>query len=248
MDDRAKTKTGAGETPCLPTTKSAPMRTAFSILISVVFVTAGCSTDSSVTDPPGERAADERSVEGDRGGPYTVEIEAEAEGSSAIQVAGETNLPDAAIITLSASRSMLEEKESEVRAANLATVEVPVRDGVFSGRLALDESDVLVGVGVFRIDTLSNEVTVCAEFRTGESALDDEPYQQDQSVIDEVGRFGERLEGSPNLEVFGSATDTPANWIEVKTTVPLESSVLDEIGAAQHDAPRSAALEGFCLS
>lgn len=205
--------------------------------VSIVFLGA-CASGDLPADEPADVPA----------GPFEINIQADTEGSSAINVKGETNLPDGAIITVSASRSMLEDNETEVRAANLANQEATVQGGTFSTTLALDESDVMVGVGTFEIEQLSNEVTVCAEFRTGEEAFSGEQYQSDQSVVDAVGPYGENLEGSPGVEVFGELTDTPSNWLVAETSVALESPLLIEIADAQGLAPDSVSLEGFCVS
>ncbi|CAN5617864.1 hypothetical protein BH23CHL6_BH23CHL6_08360 [soil metagenome] len=71
-------------------------------------------------------------------------------------------------------------------------------------------------------------MTVCAEFRTG-TDRSGEQRQPDRSVVEVVGRYGEALKGSRQANVFGSATANPAIWLETKTTVELESHVVNDI-------------------
>lgn len=180
-------------------------------------------------------------------GPSEFTIEASVQGASTIDVVGSANLPDGAIISVSASRSMLEDGESEVRVVSIAREEVTLENGEFATSLSIDESDVLVGVGTFKLEKISSEVTVCAEFQTGRDAFDDTPRQSDPDVVDAVGEYGEALEGDPAAEEFGGSTDTPAYWLSAETTVSLESNVLDEIAREQGRPPVSEPLEGFCL-
>lgn len=181
------------------------------------------------------------------GEPYRLSIEATASGEGSVDVVGVTNLPDGALIHAFASRSFRNEGEPDIRGVNLAGEDVLVLGGEFSTTLALDESLLLVLVPPDVIETVSERVTVCAEFRTGED-LDGQQRQPDQSVVEAVGPFGERLASSPNVKVFGSATENPSNWLEVQTSVRLESPLLGEIAALQGRPPGSAPLEDFCLA
>jgi hypothetical protein len=183
-----------------------------------------------------------------------ITLQATSKGARAIRAEGRTNLPDGAVLSLSASRAFRNAHEHDVRAVNAAEDSATVSGGAFSAVLKLNEGTLLVGLDVDKSDpsmgpiaTIDSAVTVCADFETGKN-LDDKPRQPDADVRDTVGEFGERLRGSPQVTVFGSATPTPANWLEVKRRVVLQSPLLGRIERVQGRRPRLARLAGFCLS
>lgn len=178
---------------------------------------------------------------------YTLDLNASPAGDARIDVIGTTNLPDGALLRVSASRANRWQGEDDIRAASLADNSVTVTNGQFSTSLQLDESDLLVLVGdIDVLDVLSDSVTVCAEFQTGED-FDGQQRQPEPSVVAAVGPFGEGLANSPLVKVFGSATANPSNWLEVETSVGLEPPLVDEITALQARAPTVGTLRGFCL-
>lgn len=215
------------------------------LVLAIAIVLAATACDTS--DEAARREDDVTSP----AEPYVLDISAASEGETRIDVTVTTNLPDGALVHVFASRAFrYQQGEQDIHAVNLASQEVTVIGGEFSLTLDLDESVLLVGVGPGEFDVIgivSDGVTVCAEFRTGED-LDGQQRQPDSAVVEAVGSFGERLENSPGVKVFGSATANPANWLEVETSVPLESPVLDEIVDLQRQAPTVGSLQGFCLS
>jgi hypothetical protein len=169
-------------------------------------------------------------------------------GPRTLRFRGTTNLPNRAVIQLSASRAFRNKGESDPRAVNAGSRPVVVSRGRFSGVMALDEKTLLVGVpSTGRIAVVDNAVTACAEFQTGRD-FDGKPRQPDANVRRIVGPNGERLKGSPQVTVFGSLTPKPSNWLEVETRVGMSSPLIGAIIAAQGTAPTTARLEGFCLS
>ena len=234
-------------------------RIAFILLAGILFAVAGaaCSDEEAATD---QDSTPTQAVEATDTQPppeltdtpassvtYTLDFNASATGDTRIDVLGTTNLPDGALIRVSASRANRWQGEDDIRAVSLADNAVTVTNGQFSTSLQIDESDLLVLVGdIDVLDVLSDSVTVCAEFQTGED-FDGQQRQPDPSVVEAVGPFGERLANSAQVTVFGSATANPSNWLEVETSVGLEPLLLDEIAALQGRAPTIGALAGFCL-
>lgn len=180
---------------------------------------------------------------------YTIEVRGEPNGNG-VSVTGTTNLPEGAVVTLSASRAFRNMGEEDIRAVSADRYDVTVAAGTFAGLLALDESDLLVFVGTGpaddTIDTIDRDVTVCAQFQTGTDLLDGIP-RQPESIVAVVGPNGEAVATSPQVYVFGSATANPAYWLEARIDVTLASAELDALTAKQNSAPDEVDLDGFCL-
>lgn len=180
---------------------------------------------------------------------FTLSVTATPQGSSDLGVAGETNLPDGAVIEIRGSRAFHNKGEDDIRSTNVGEQTATVTGGRFEATLSLDESNLLVNVGTGAgedvIDQIDRDLTVCAQFQTGLD-LDGQP-RQPSSVSDIVGANGEALATSPQMTVFGSATDHPANWLEVLKDVGLPSPLLDDITGRQGSAPEQVALDGFCV-
>jgi hypothetical protein len=180
---------------------------------------------------------------------YTLSLTGTPQGSSGLDVAGETNLPDGAVIEILASRAFHNEGEEDIRATNVGEQTVAMTGGRFEASLLLDESNLLLNVGTGPgedvIDQVDRDLTVCAQFQTGFDL--DGQARQPSSVIEVVGANGEALATSPMLTVFGSATDHPSNWLEVLNDVGLPSPLLDDIAGRQGSAPEQMPLDGFCV-
>ena len=93
---------------------------------------------------------------------------------------------------------------------------------------------------------MSSAVEVCADVRTGFDH-DGTPHQPDAEVRELVGDYGEAFEGAEALDVFGSATPTPSNWLHVETPVDAPPPVA-LYSDAQGRAPDLDALDGHCVS
>jgi hypothetical protein len=187
--------------------------------------------------------------------PYTIELHATHEGARLIRAEGRTNLPDGAVLSLSTSRAFRYAHEHDVRAVHAAGDTVTVLGGAFSSVLKLDESTLVVGLdndkddpAIGPIAKLDNAVTVCAEFRTGKDLLENRPRQPSAGVREAVGESGERLKTSQQATVFGSATSTPATWLEVERRLVMKSPVLARIIRVQGKRPVSTRLAGFCVA
>jgi hypothetical protein len=186
--------------------------------------------------------------------PYKINLHARASGVRVIRVTGTTNLPDRAVLVLSASRAFRNAYEHDVRAVNAAGAHVTVSDGRFSGVLRLNERLLLLGIAGGKVDPtmgpvakVDSAVTVCVDFETGKDNAG-KTNQPDPSVRSAVGEFGERLRNSPQRTVFGSLTPNPENWLEVERRVALKSYLLGTIAHVQGREPESARLAGFCLT
>lgn len=178
---------------------------------------------------------------------YTMLIEAMSDSRVAVLVSGTTNLPDGALITLSASRAFRLRSDPAVRASNVGPwQEVPVSGGRFAGTLALDESILAVGAGdELHVDTLDPDLAACAEFRTGND-VHDRPRQPD-TVAAIVGPNGEALATSPQLSIFGDFVDPPSSWLYAQVDLPLEPLIVEQLTRQQGGAPEVKTLDGFCV-
>lgn len=180
---------------------------------------------------------------------YTLSMAGTPQGSSGLEVAGETNLPDGAVIEILASRAFHNLGEDDIRSTNVGEQTIAVTGGRFQATLTVDESNLLLNVGTGAgedvIDQVDRNLTACAQFQTGPD-IDGQP-RQPPSVIEIVGANGEALATSPMMTVFGSATDHPSNWLEVLNDVVLPSSLLDDIADRQGSAPEQVPLDGFCV-
>jgi hypothetical protein len=212
------------------------------------------SPSQAATVPSAAASAAETSASADVAstpGPvvYTLSVTGTPQGSSGLGIAGQTNLPDGAVIETLASRAFHNQGEDDIRSTNVGQQTVTVTGGHFQATLALDESNLLLNVGTGAgedvIDQVDRDLTVCAQFQTGLD-IDGKP-RQPPSVIEIVGANGEALATSPMMTVFGSATDHPSNWLEAPNDVGLASPLLDDIAKRQGSAPKQVTLDGFCV-
>jgi hypothetical protein len=187
---------------------------------------------------------------------YVMSLDASESSTKTISVRGRTNVPDGAVVVVSASLAFRFMREDDVRASRVAGRSTTVKDGAFATTLGpFDYGDITVGLedGLGDLEygpitLVDTAVTVCAELQTGED-FDGVPRQPDASVRDAVGPFGEDLRSSPQAVEFGSLTSTPSYWLEVTERVQGGvPGVLNAIAEAQGSAPTRALLNGFCLS
>lgn len=179
--------------------------------------------------------------------PFTIHLIAGAVGNDGIQLEGMTNLPPGSILMITASRAFRNVDEADIREAPAVDSDLTLEDGTFSLTLTLDESILPLGVDeTYPIEVVSSAVDVCVKFATGVDN-DGQQRQTGPSVIAAVGASGEGLRNSPQVKVFGSATDHPANWLEAATTVRMSSLMLDQVTAQQGFEPDVQLLTGFCL-
>lgn len=223
---------------------------------AVLVVGAGCGGEESVSPPEAteETLAPTAEAPEPANTIYRIRLRATAQGQQTVRVRGQTNLPDDALLRISASRAFRYTNESEARIVRAAWSTATVSAGSFEAVLTSDEGDMLVGLesditdlGLGPIAVVDRALTVCALFQTGDD-LDGKPRQPNQRVRELVGAHGEQLEGSPQVTVFGSATPTPASWLEASIRVQMESPLLADVAAVQGKKPKVARLSGFCYS
>lgn len=179
--------------------------------------------------------------------PFTIDASARAAGTDRVRVTGTTNLPAGSVIEIAASRALRNGGETDLRESPAGKATVTLDGDSFSMTLAIDESTLPLGVDEqFPIAVVSNQLDICVVFATGVDQ-DGQPRQPAAAVREMVGPSGERLANSPRVDVFGSATEHPAKWLEVQTTVRLPPLVLDQITTQQGRSPKTQALDGFCL-
>jgi hypothetical protein len=188
---------------------------------------------------------------------YTITLKTSSAGAARLSVRGRTNLPDGAIISLSAGQALRFSKEHQIRESQVAHAKtVTVRNGTFSASMGpLDYGDITVGLqkGVGDsiygpIVVVDDAVTVCAEFQTG-TDLNGKPLQPDSAVADVVGANGENLKNSPQKTVFGSLTPNPSNWLQALSRVRVGiKNAAAAVASAQGARPTLRRLHGFCFS
>jgi glucose/arabinose dehydrogenase len=180
--------------------------------------------------------------------PFTLDFEASADATATMTVTGSSNLPNGALLNISVARPFLNEGEEDIRESTAGSVAISLVDGRFNASIPTDESDLLIGVdSQFPIALVGDSLTVCVTFQTG-ADQDGQARQTDPLVVQAVGPNGESLADSPHLQVFGSATANPANWLEVFKMVPSRSLLISRIATQQGSRPAEGSLEGFCLS
>lgn len=222
---------------------------AFCVAIAAGVVGCGGSDEAAAPAPVAEPSPAPEPAPAEETEPYVIRLRVTPD-SNRVRARGTTNLPDGALITVLASRAFRYANETDVHAVSAARDAVIVADGEFATTLDLNEDDLLVGLefqgdpGFGPIEVVDTAVTVCAQFRTGDE--DGEPIQEGH-VVEAVGPNGERLEGSPQVTVFGALTDNPSNWLEAERRARVQSPLLAEIADIQGERPRSRRLTGFCL-
>jgi hypothetical protein len=216
-------------------------------LVVAASTSAGCGASSKSGDEGTTEASPATTTASKR---FVMRLHADNAGARKVRVRGVTNLPDGAVIHVTVSRAFRNMQESDVRAVNAAGKTVTVSNGHFAALMTLDEKTLLVGLvdpSLGRVAIVDNAVTACADFQTGRD-FDGNQHQPDADVREVVGPRGEQLKGSPQVTVFGSATPTPSNWLEVTARVAMESPLIGQIAKVQGTRPKSARLAGFCLS
>jgi hypothetical protein len=188
---------------------------------------------------------------------YRLAITTSAAGSARLSVHGTTNLPDGAIIKLSAAQAFRSRREPAVREAPVVAGQerVTVKHGAFSASLGpLSYGLLTAGLkrggepGFGPIVVLDSAVTVCATFQTGVER-NGKPVQPDASVRAAVGTNGENLKGSPQKVVFGARRLHSSNWLEAPSRASVgATNAAAAVARAQGVAPRLEPLHGFCLA
>jgi hypothetical protein len=182
---------------------------------------------------------------------YSIQITATSGSAGIVDLLGTTNLPNGSRITVVTSRVFLEDAATDTQAAASGGGQAVVRHGQFKARVATDEKDLLIGINTndpmnpLTISEVSNTLAVCAELATGRNLKGDQ-NQPDPKVRRAVGADGEHLRSSPNATAFGSLTKHPATYLEVQTSVPFASPLLDRISQLQGKPASSVPLAGFC--
>jgi hypothetical protein len=180
--------------------------------------------------------------------PFTLDFQASADATATVSVTGTSNLANGAILDLSLARPFRNEGEDDIREVSAGSVAVSLVEGRFNASIPTDESDLLIGVdSQFPIALVGDSLTVCVTFQTGVDQ-NGQARQTDPEVIQAVGPNGESLADSPHVQVFGSATAQPANWLELFKMVPSRSLLISQIASRQGSRPSEGSLEGFCLS
>jgi len=147
---------------------------------------------------------------------YTLSADAKAIGISEVEVSGKTNLPDGAVIEISAVRifTFLGETDTRSGLAGRGFSLTPVSSGKFNVNIKLDDKKFLEDIKI------SGE-KIQLEPNIGVEVVFNPKQNQNANVIKAIGENGEFLESSPNKEVFGSKTDNPYNTLEVELKTPL---------------------------
>jgi hypothetical protein len=188
---------------------------------------------------------------------YRLAITASAVGSARFSVHGTTNLPDGAIIKLSAAQAFRSRRERAIREALVVAhpERATVRHGAFTASMGPLSYRVLTAglkrggePGFGPIVVVDDAVTVCATFQTGVQR-NGKPVQPAAAVRDAVGTNGENMKDTPQKRVFGSGTAHPSSWLEALSRASIGANdAAAAVARAQGLPPTLKRLHGFCLS
>jgi hypothetical protein len=138
-----------------------------------------------------------------------------------IKLTGTTNLPDDSLLNVIVERIFVWQGESESRSFRIATSSTTVKNGAYDVQIKVDDKKFLdfQKVSSEVISNLDNNVRVTVTF---DPTADNQPA----SIVKIVGAKGEKLESSPQKDVFGSLTNDPINHlnVELKTALPFPYS------------------------
>lgn len=186
------------------------------VLLSVIIVaTNGNSTQDAQSSTEASSAS--QTV-------YTLATEAKALNQDTLEVSGITNLPNDALLSIKVERSFIWEGEEAERFFNVANATAIVKDGNYSIGVKIDDKKFLnfqLTSGE-PIKELKENVRVTVTFSP-------KAENQSQAVVSAVGANGEKLESSPQKDVFGSATANPVNRLVVEVEVPLAFPYEDQL-------------------
>ncbi len=188
---------------------------------------------------------------------YRLAITASAAGSARFSVHGTTNLPDGAIIKLSAAQAFRSRRERAIREALVVAhpERATVRHGTFTASMGPLSYGVLTAglkrggePGFGPIVAVDDAVTVCATFQTGVQR-NGKPIQPAAAVRDAVGTNGENMKDTPQKRVFGAGTAHPSSWLEALSRASVGAgNAAAAVARAQGVTPTLKRLHGFCLA
>lgn len=159
----------------------------------------------------------------DRSQIYTIDGKVEVI-DNVIQVEGSTNLPDGAIIDITANRTVLLNGDTQISGSSegRGIEKATVSGGKFNTEVALNDEAFkewkeAVGEEITEVDPT---VEVSILFNP-----ERENPTQPLNIIELIGSQGEALSNSPQLDQFGSQTNNPKNRLELhlETLLPLQN-------------------------
>lgn len=147
---------------------------------------------------------------------YELKAEANATSKDTVEVKGTSNLPDGSIVSVVINRISIWQGEDEERFFRAGFANVTVKDKKFSTSITVDDKKFLEFEKVSGefIKELNENVEVVFNF-------DPSSELQPKSVVEIIGAKGEKLENSPQKDVFGSLTSNPINQLEVEIRTKL---------------------------
>jgi hypothetical protein len=155
---------------------------------------------------------------------YNLSAGASGISTDTLDVAGTTNLPNGALLSVVVERIFVSRGESEERFYRIATTSTSVKDGKFSIQVKVNDKSFLnfEKASGDVISSLDNNVQVTVTF-------DPKASNQPSAVVSSVGSNGEKLESSPQKTVFGSLTKNPVNQLSVEIKTPLSFPYSDQL-------------------
>lgn len=149
---------------------------------------------------------------------YNLSANANAVSGSIIEISGTSNLPDKALLNIIAERRFVWQGESEERSFRVATSTVSINNGVFNIQLTIDDNKILTYLVKTNeaVSSVNNNIHL-------EVIFDPQAENQPSQIVSVVGANGEKLENSPQKDVFGSLTKNPVNRlnVEMETLLPF---------------------------
>lgn len=152
---------------------------------------------------------------------YNLTANANVINESIVGISGTSNLPNGALLNITAERLFMWRGESEEKYYRVATSTTSINNGAFDIQLTIDDSKLLTYLIKSNegVSSVNNNIHLEVIFYP---KADNQPAE----IINVVGTNGEKLATSPQKDVFGSLTKTPVNrmHVEINTLLPFPYS------------------------
>lgn len=163
---------------------------------------------------------------------YALSVSAKALGPDSVEVSGQTNLPDGAVIEILSRRilTMVGEDDERFPFPGSGSVTTEVKNGIYVAKITMDDRKLVDFLKVAAPESIVKKFDPNIEIEaTFHPRRTNDSFSQSASVLSIVGANGENLASSPQKKVFGSATATPSNYLEAVIRIPLPFLYPDQI-------------------
>jgi hypothetical protein len=177
-------------------------------------------------------------------GPFTINVASATVDGNAMRVSGTTNLPDGSKLAVYVERAHTFPNPDDFAGYRQASASTSVSRGAFNTSFEIDSDKDWIATIASLVDnpytygpliSVSDSLSVCVEFAT---VRDGEP-QQPEAVLSVVGRQGENLRTSPQVQEFGSNFPPPSyDLVADGPLVAYPSKASSELSKAQGNSVR----------